>query len=183
MATASLRRSVHDHRDSLEIGQGAENAFALIAAARGWYVGAASSESDRNAHWDFVIARRQTRYLVDVKSRKRRHRHANAFEENWTWIELHGTRPDDLGWLYDGQADLIAFETESTFLIAQRKRLISLVEDTVDFCTVTYSPGHAYYAVYHRGAHDQITLVETARIRTIRWDEWSKVEQPHRSHR
>jgi site-specific DNA-methyltransferase (adenine-specific) len=84
-------------------------------------------------------------------------------------------REYDRGWLYDGKAELIAFEKEGAFLIVRRDDLIKLVGQLVDMNTTVYSAKDARYKVYSRPKRpDKITIIETEKLKSIEWDEWPK---------
>lgn len=169
------KRNIYDKRDCLEIGQKAEAVFAGIAAAKGWRVTAASNYANINDHWDLLIEKGAERYRVDVKGMKRLSRRAPSVQDKWIWIELHGVREHDRGWLYDGKAELMAFEKKASFVIVRRDDLIKLVEQLVDLNTTVYAAKAARYKIYSRpGRPDRIAMIETAKLAGIRWDEWSK---------
>jgi len=169
------RRNIYDKKDCLEIGQKAEAVFAHLAAAKGWRVTAASSYANINDHWDLLIEKGSERYRVDVKGMKRLSRRDPDVQDKWIWIELHGVRERDRGWLYDGKAELIAFEKKRAFVVVKRADLIKLVEQLVDLSTTVHSARAARYKVYSRpGRPDRITLIETEKLKSIEWDEWPK---------
>ena len=169
------KRNKYDKRDCLEIGQKAEDVFARIAAKRGWRLITASNYANVNDHWDLRIEKGAERYRVDVKSMKRLSRSDSDVQDEWIWIELHGVREHDRGWLYDGKAELIAFEKKGAFVIVTRNDLVKLVERSVDMNTTVHSAKAAKYKVYSRpGRPDKITMVETEKLKSIEWDEWRK---------
>ena len=171
----SSKRNKYDQRDCLEMGEKAEDVFARIAAQKGWKVTTASNYANINDHWDFLIQKGAERYRVDVKGMKRFSRYDPGVQDNWIWIELHGVREHDRGWLYDGKADLIAFEKKGSFVVVRRDDLIKLVEQLVDMNTTVHSAKDARYKVYSRpGRPDRITMIETEKLAGIRWDEWPK---------
>ena len=96
------RRNQYDRRDALELGDKAQDAFSGLADERGWKLTEATTEQDINEHWDFLMARDIDEYSVDVKAMKRIGRGDPDVQDQWVWIELHGVRPRDRGWLYDG---------------------------------------------------------------------------------
>jgi hypothetical protein len=84
-------------------------------------------------------------------------------------------RENDRGWLYDGHADLIAIEQRQSFLIVKRHDLIRLVEQLVDRGTRAHVAAEARYKLYSRPDRpDQITMIETEKLRAILWEEWPK---------
>ncbi len=172
------KRNRYDTRDCLEIGERAEDAFARIARKRGWKVTIASGYANINDHWDLLIEKGAERYRVDVKGMKRVSRHDPSVQDKWLWIELHGVRENDRGWLYDGKAELIAFEAEASFVIVRRNDLIKLVEQLVDMNATARSAKDARYKVYSRpGRPDKIAMIEMEKLVDIQWDEWPKIER------
>jgi hypothetical protein len=107
---------------------------------------------------------------------KRIQRSDDDVQDQWTWVELHGVRPHDKGWLH-GEAKLIAFETKNVFLIVKRLDLITLVHKYVNFdLTVNYAR-EAQYKVYQRKDRaDQITLIETDKLKEILYAKWEKFD-------
>jgi hypothetical protein len=169
------KRNKYDKRDCLEIGQKAESVFARIAATRGWRITAASNYANINDHWDLRIEKGPEIYRVDVKGMKRLSRRDSSAQDEWIWIELHGVREHDRGWLYDGKAELMAFEKKGSFVVVRRDDLIKLVEQLVDVNTTVYSARDARYKVYSRSRRpDKITMIETEKLAGISWDEWPK---------
>jgi len=153
------KRNRYDKRGCLEIGQKAEGVFARIAAQKGWRVKAASNYANINDHWDLLIEKGAEKHRVDVKGMKRVSRRDPDVQDEWIWIELHGVRERDRGWLYDGKAELIAFEKKGAFVVVKRADLIKLVEQLVDLSTTVHSARVARYKVYSRpGRPDRITL-------------------------
>lgn len=167
------RRNIYNHRDCLELGTSAEERFKEIAKSKKWNIRLASRSEDINEHWDLEILKKAESYKVDVKAMKRVSRHDSETQDEWLWIELHGVRVDDRGWLYGGKADLIAFELRKSFIIVEKKQLIRLVEELVDFDRKAYTPLEAKYKVYSRnGRPDEITLVEAKKLFAIKWTLW-----------
>lgn len=165
-------------KNGLNLKQGlqAEHLFAQIARAKGWEIYEPSSYQDINEHWDMEIRKGEESYKVDVKAMKRLNRSNSAPQDEWHWIELHGVRKNDEGWLYGGKADLIAFETKSSFIIVKREDLIKFIEDKVDFSTKVSSSYDAKYKIYQRkNRYDKLTLVKTDDLRKIKWNEWEKI--------
>ena len=109
-----------------------------------------------------------------MKAMKRIQRSDDSVQDEWTWVELHGVRPHDKGWLH-GEAKLIAFEIGDSFLIVKRTELISLVHKYVNFDIKVNSAEEAKYNVYQRkGRADEITLIETDKLKEIIYAEWEK---------
>ena len=98
----------------------------------------------------------------------------SAVQDEHVWIELHGVRKDDNGWLY-GKADLIAFELKNSFRIVRRADLLSLVKNLVDFNTRVEKPIEALYKLYSRsGRSDSLTIIRAEDLLKITSLEWTK---------
>ncbi|MFC1923556.1 hypothetical protein ACFLY4_09755 [Chloroflexota bacterium] len=173
--TQNNRRNIYDKKDSLELGDKSESHFKNIAKKRGWQCSDANRDENINEHWDYQIQSNERIYRVDVKAMKRISRRDTSTQDEWIWIELHGVRENDEGWLYAGKADLLAFETMNSFVIVERERLIALIEEKVDKTHSVNKGYQAKYKVYSRsGRPDLITLVNISDLRDILWDEWIK---------
>lgn len=169
------QRNRFDTKDSLEIGLQAERAFLKLAMQKNYIVEEASSKANINEHYDFIIKKADKEYKVEVKAMKRIQRNDEAIQDDWFWVELHGVRRNDRGWLFDGKADLIAIETNDSFILVQRKDLIKLVTNIVDMKDYSRSAKNAKYKVYQRsGRLDKITLIRTSALNTIKHTVWMK---------
>ena len=168
-------RNRYDKKDSLELGRRAEDTFARLAVKHGFKVTASSEKGNIDEHFDYVIERDGKSHKVDVKSIKRKSREDTELQDEFLWIELHGVRADDKGWLYDGKADLIAFELANSFRIVDRLELIALVENLVDFEAKVSSSKDALYKVYSRKSRpDLLTMIKAVDILQLRHAEWRK---------
>ncbi len=168
-------RNRYDKKDSLELGQNAEDQFARLAVKQGFKISASSGHSNKDEHFDYVMERDDKTFRVDVKSRKRVAREDKETQDEYLWIELHGVRVDDKGWLYAGHADLIAFELSKSFRIVDRLELITLVENLVDFDAKVSSSKDALYKVYSRKSRpDLLTMIRSGDLRSIWHAEWRK---------
>ncbi|MRJ02489.1 MAG: hypothetical protein GXO19_05940 [Epsilonproteobacteria bacterium] len=133
---------------------------------RRYEVISATPWEDIYEHWDLYLPLPNIR--IDVKAMKKIERSDPEPQDRWHWIELHGVRPWDRGWLYGGRADYIAFETVRTFLLVPRRALQRLVEEVVERDILVSSPTEAFYRVYKRpNRPDRITLIETELLRSI----------------
>ncbi len=108
----SSKRKKFDKSDSSELGEKAEKLFRETASKKGWEISNASKDGNKHALRDLLIQKNDQRFKVDVKFRKRINSGDAGVQYKWIWIELHGVWENDRGWLYDGEADLIAFETQ-----------------------------------------------------------------------
>lgn len=168
-------RNRYDKKDSLELGRRAEDSFARLAVKHGFKVTASSEKENIDEHFDYVIERDGKSHKVDVKSIKRKSREDKELQDKFLWIELHGVRADDRGWLYDGKADLIAFELADSFRIVDRIELTALVEHLVNFDAKVSSPKDALYKVYSRKSRpDLLTMLKSEDILQLRHAEWRK---------
>lgn len=167
------QRNKYDKKDSLELGQGAESRFALLAQKRGWAVTEASREGNIEDHFDYEIAKDGQRLRVDVKSKKRIARNAGDVQDELLWIEFRSVRGVK-GWLF-GSADLIAFETKNGFKIVERKALVRIINKLVKIHVRVDKPEDALYKVYTRkGRPDEITLIKISDLTPILWNEWTE---------
>lgn len=105
---------------------------------------------------------------IDVKSMKRISRKENEVQDNYIWLELHGVRQGDKGWIYGGKADIIAFEVKEGFLLVLRSRLVQYVKNHVDMETHVKTPYEAVGKCYNRkNTADLLTLATKEDIKKI----------------
>ena len=167
-------RNRYDKKDSLELGQKAESLFAKSALKHGWMIEPASEDSNKNEHFDYIMSKDGRSLNVEVKSLKRMGRKDSEVQDEHVWIELHGVRKDDQGWLY-GKADLIAFELKNSFRIVRRTDLLDLVEKLVDFTAKVEKSRQALYKLYSRsGRSDSLTMIKADDLLKITSLEWTK---------
>ena len=167
-------RNKFDRKDSLELGARAEALFATLAKKLGWKVTPSAKAQNIDEHWDFLIEKEGHAYKVEVKSRKRVSRDDAGTQSALTWVELHGVRPKDAGWLF-GKADLIAFEKENSFLLVRKADLLAVVNKKVNLVAKVSEPRDAVYKIYKRtGRKDKLTLLPMSDLETIKFDEWQK---------
>jgi hypothetical protein len=166
-------RNKFDKKDSLELGERAENLFILLAVRMGWKVSISSQHENIHEHWDYLIERKTESYRVEVKSEKRLMRNEDVPQQNFIWVELKNVH-GELGWLF-GRADLIAFERGRTFLIITTNDLKKLVKEKVDLKSIVKNPNEALYRIYQRkGRKDKLTLLPMKDIEEIKFMEWIK---------
>ena len=165
-------RNRFDKKDSLELGEKAEGLFVEIARRLGWQVSPSSKDENIDEHWDFLIEKEHQKYKVEVKSAKRIHRNDGGTQSEYTWVEIHGVRPKDAGWLF-GKADLIAFEKGSSFILVKRLDLLAVVNKKVNLVAKVRDPKDALYKIYSRDKRkDKLTLLPTSDIEEIKFMEW-----------
>ncbi len=168
-------RNKFDTKDSLELGEHAEHLFIILAVKLGWKVSASSKDENIDEHWDYLIEKGNESFKVEVKSKKRVSRDDKATQHDLTWVEIHGVRPKDTGWLF-GKADLIAFEKEKSFLLVRRLDVLAVVNKKVNLVAKAHDPKDAVYKIYTRdGRKDKLTLLPTNDIEEIKFMEWKKV--------
>jgi len=169
-------RNRFDKRDSLELGERAENQFAGMARRAGWQVSPSSQDENIDEHWDFRIENGAENFRVEVKSSKRIHRNDRAAQAEFIWVELRNVR-GKVGWLF-GKADLIAFENESAFAFVKRLDLLKIVNQKVNLVAKVKDPNDALYKIYTRsGRKDKLTLLAAGDIEEIKFMEWKKEER------
>jgi hypothetical protein len=169
------RKNRFDNDSCLERGDDAELVFKIIAIRGGWNTIEATPQQNISEHWDYAIQKDDATYLVEVKAMKKISRRNPNPQDKWTWIELHGVRPYDEGWLIGGKSDIIAFEKKDSFLLVKRSDLLNIVPQIVDFQSFVTIPDQAQYKIYQRaGRPDKITLIEVSQLERIRWDNWVK---------
>ncbi len=167
-------RNRYDKKDSLELGQKAESSFAKSAIKHGWMIEPASEDSNKNEHFDYIMSKEDKSLRVEVKSRKRMGRKDSDVQDEYVWIELHGVRKNDQGWLH-GKADLIAFELKYSFRIVRRTDLLDLVEKLVDFNAKVGESREALYKLYSRSDRsDSLTIIRAKDLLKITSLEWRK---------
>lgn len=174
MAQANSRNKF-DKKDSLELGEQAEALFVTLAKKLGWKVSSSSKDENIDEHWDFLIEKESLAFKVEVKSRKRiSRRDDDGIQSDLTWVELHGVRPKDSGWLF-GKADLIAFEKERSFILVKKTDLLAVVNKKVNLVAKVIEPRDAVYKIYKRKERkDKLTLLPMNDIEGIKFDEWQK---------
>ncbi len=162
-----------DKKDSLELGDNAEELFILMAVKQGWKISASTKDENIEEHWDYLIEKENQNFKVEVKAEKRIQRSDNGSQTNFTWVELRNVR-GKIGWLF-GKADLIAFEKEKTFFFVKRLELLTLVNQKVNLVAKVKSAKDALYKIYTReGRKDKLTLLPTSDIEPIKFMEWKK---------
>ena len=167
-------RNRFDKKDSLELGERAEGLFVSMARQYGWQVSASSKDENIDEHWDYRIEKEPKNFKIEVKSAKRVHRNDDGIQFEYTWVEIHGVRPKDTGWLF-GKADLIAFEKQNSFIFVKRLDLLALVNKKVNLVAKVRDPKDALYKIYTRaGRKDKLTLLRTLDVEQIKFMEWKK---------
>jgi len=115
----------------------------------------ATKDEDINEHWDLSINGIQ----IDVKAMKKLNRTDNNAEESIHWLEFVNVYGNN-GWM-KGSADYIAFEMESSWLIAHREGLLDKCRAQIHR---EYRYKEPYYLYQRKGRRDIITMVHTSFI-------------------
>ncbi len=166
-------RNRFDKKDSLELGNKAEDVFMQMAKAHGWKISASTKEQNIDEHWDFLIEQDDRAYKVEVKSEKRIQRDDKNAQAEFIWVELRNVR-GEVGWLF-GAADLIAFEKGNAFVFIQRLDLLNVVNQKVDLVAKVKSAKEALYKIYTRdGRKDKLTLLPIRDIEPVIFMEWKR---------
>ena len=149
--------------ECIQSGLGAEQIFDQIAESKNLEVKNARRRENIHKHIDKYVTHESKTWSVDIKARKKTSRSDSDAQDEWIWIEFQNVR-GNLGWLY-GEADNIAFETQDSFVIVDRKSLIDYVENAVDMAKPVRKSYLAKYKTYQRaGRNDLLTMVELSKI-------------------
>ena len=149
--------------ECIQSGLGAEQIFDQIAESKNLEVKNARRRENIHKHIDKYVTQESKTWSVDIKARKKTSRSDSDAQDEWIWIEFQNVR-GNLGWLY-GEADNIAFETQDSFVIVDRKSLIDYVENAVDMAKPVRKSYPAKYNTYQRaGRNDLLTMVELSKI-------------------
>lgn len=128
-----------------------------------------------NEHWDYQIFFGDVlSQKVELKSMKRMSR-SGEIQDIWAWIELHGVRAWDKGWLINSKADLICFERKDRFEFYKRLELLGRVLELIDLTSWVTSAKEAKYKLYSRKTRpDILTMVEFEKLEDIIYFMWKK---------
>ena len=114
----------------LKTGDSAEEQFQAMARQKGWTCMAATSKDNIYNHIDFHMSNAALKVTCDVKAEKKVKRRDTSITPNFTWLELHGVRRTDPGWLMSPSASTwICFQQGSGFLIFDRAKLAAHVRE------------------------------------------------------
>lgn len=171
----TLTRNKFDKRDSLEMSLSSSELFKKAGKAYSWLITDATREQDMNEHWDYMIwLTDEIQKKVELKAMKRMSR-SGEVQDTWAWIELHGVRAWDKGWLINSKADLICFERKNRFEFYRRLELLGEVLKLVDLTNWVTSAGQAKYKLYSREKRpDILTMVEFSKLSNIIDFTWKK---------
>lgn len=170
----TLTRNQYDKKDSLEMSLASSELFLRAGKNHGWICVEASREQDMNEHWDYRVFFGDISSKVELKAMKRMSR-SGEVQDTWAWIELHGVRTWDKGWLINSKADYICFEREECFEFYHRLELLERVLNLVDLTNWVTSANKAKYCLYSRANRpDILTMVEFSKLQELIRFTWRK---------
>jgi len=171
----TLTRNKYDKRDSLEISLSSSESFFRAGEKLGWVVAESTQEQDMNEHWDYRIFFGSLSHRVELKAMKRLSRQEEV-QDTWAWIELHGVRSWDKGWLINSKADYICFERLQRFEFYPRLELLERVLSLVDLTKWVVTSKEAKYCLYSRETRpDILTMVEYKKLEDLISFYWERV--------
>lgn len=182
MGEQSIQRNQYDTRDSLEISRLSSRLFLQACKREGWTAWQAMSKEDMYEHWDYRIIKTVSGKTyaprIELKAQKRVQRSDPEVQDVWAWIELHGVRVNDKGWLFNSKANYICFERDNCFEFYYRLRLIKRVYELVNFNKYVNCAKEAMYILYSRKDRpDIITRIEFSRIEDLCRGRWNKLDK------
>lgn len=137
--------------------------FKSIAKRRGYKVTDSTKTQDIYDHVDLFIEKESLRISFDVKAMKKISRKDSSSQDELIYVEFKNVRGNP-GWLY-GKATCIAFETQDSFILVERKGLVKFCEENVDFKSFANRASDCLYKLYRReGRKDLISMVELNKI-------------------
>lgn len=157
----------YDRRNSASIGNKAERIFTFLAGERGYKVHPSSTNQNKINRIDYFLEKKGISRGVDVKARKKVCAYDEDYNDEWTWVEFKNA--DGFGgWLY-GDAHYIAFEKKDEFLVVDRESLKNLSEKIIDQKKdFVYNCKDAKYRIYQRRGEEQIALIKTSDIKSLK---------------
>ena len=120
-----------------------------------------TTHQDIHEHWDVMGKLHGQVYKFDVKAQKKINRGDSNLDDDITWIE--GTNViGNRGWL-KGEADFIAFERKSGWMVVNRTKLCDWVMQKLKDNNL--AEGKGLYQIYQRpGRKDKLTMIRYADI-------------------
>jgi len=157
----------YDKRNAASIGNKAERLFISLAGAKGYSVKPSTTNENKIKRVDYFLEKNSQIKGFDVKSRKKVCAYDKEYNDEWTWVEFKNADGFH-GWLY-GEAEYIAFEKKDYFLVVDTislrnlaERLINKNKEFVNDCSL------AKYRIYQRRDQEQISLIKTSDIKTLK---------------
>lgn len=155
-------------------GSKAEKTFVKMARARGCKVRKSTKHEDSALHFDFEISKGEVVKKIEVKAIKKISRKDSACQDEWAWVEFKNIVGGN-GWIY-GKADYVAFEREKDFVMIDRKEMVKVCEEAVDFSKRVKKSSEAHYGIYNRSDRpdEEVSLVEISKILEASHFIWNK---------
>ena len=156
-----------------QVGDAAYDKFVSIAERKGYEVKKSTRNQDMYDHIDLYLTKNEITVSLDVKAKKKINRYDSNSQSDYTYVEFQNVRGNK-GWLY-GKADIIAFETDDTFVLVEREGLASYCEKVVDFKTKVGRASESLYKIYSRSdRNDLISMIELGIIPCVIKRIWKK---------
>lgn len=174
-----LKKQIEKNRfdytgENLKRGLRAEEKFKQLALSKGFKVKPANRQQDIDEHWDFKLIKGEKSIKVEVKAMKKIKRTDSSPQDKYTWIEIHGVKENDKGWLFQGKSDYIAFETKQSFILVSRNKLIEYIKPRFSNIFVENSEDalkkdkEGKYLRYRRkNRNDELILIEVEILREL----------------
>lgn len=148
--------------------------FLSCCEKKGWVTTKANSYQDKREHWDYKLQKKDTTYLVDVKSIKRIDSNGEL-DDSLILIESKNVNGNP-GWLF-GKADYIAFQVKEGFLMVEREKLYQLTRNLMDFNqepvqSTRNKKRHVWYTRSQWNRYDKFVYLSKAEILTITQTCW-----------
>jgi hypothetical protein len=160
-------------REQFLVGQEAFELFKQIAENKGFMTRKASRKEDIYDHIDIFLTKEDIELSVDVKAMKKISRSDDTSQDTYTYVEFKNVKGNP-GWIY-GKANLIAFETNDSFLLVDRVKLVEHCESVIDFNAKVKKATDSLYKIYSRsGRSDLISMIGLYSIPKVIRKEWKK---------
>jgi predicted glutamine amidotransferase len=128
----------------------------------------ATKEEDMYKHFDVIVDGMK----VDVKGMKKINRQDSEVNPHFHYVEFMNVNGDK-GWMY-GEADVIAFEQPTCFILVNREKLLSFCREKIIDKKV--GDKKEVYKLYRRsGRKDVMTIIPTEDLYKIKDDVVNKV--------
>lgn len=143
---------------SLNNGQNAENAFAVLAISKGYLVRESNPNEDRIGHYDFTLSKGGKNLKVEVKSKKMfRILHKGRMIADFFLVEFLGVA-GFAGWTY-GKADVFAFEWDNGFYLVPSRTFREVAEKLCTNEWVTDKKNMLYKRYGRKDRQDEVSAI------------------------
>jgi hypothetical protein len=135
------------YKETFENGKRAEKRFTEFCEKREIKYIKTDKATDIRYKTDFFIFKNNNKITVDVKAIKKDSRYSKS-NSKIQWLEfqnIYGSK----GTLYS-DVDLIAFESENSFIIVNKKSLLKYAEELKKKAKIVYNINDALYNLYQR---------------------------------